>query len=139
MENRKSDEHKCQWECDQCYDYFQREVDIRDFCGDGIFYHIHQHYDLDYGHQHEPRADVQQKEDEVFAIPKPHAVVDPGAVVIHVEHARPAAGTMMRALWLKIMAHDAVLPGDLFMLRYLWRHAVVEWNAPWVSADSAEV
>ena len=51
---------------------------------------------------------VDQEQDEKFAIPKSNAVIDPGAVMVHVEYAPIAAGAMMTTFRLKYVAHEAV-------------------------------
>ena len=51
---------------------------------------------------------VNEEQDEKFAVPKSNTVVNPGAMMIHVQHAPVARGTMMAALRLKYVAHQAV-------------------------------
>ncbi len=45
--------------------------------------------------------DVDEKEDEVLAVPESNAVVDPGAVVVHVDHTAVADRAVMAALRLE--------------------------------------
>ena len=51
---------------------------------------------------------VHQQEQEVLAIPKAYTVVDPGAVMIHVEYASVARRAMMASLRLEHIAHKTV-------------------------------
>ena len=47
---------------------------------------------------------VEEEEDEVLVVVEGDAVVDPGAVVVHLEHAGPAHGAMVRAVRLHARA-----------------------------------
>ena len=59
--------------------------------------------------------DIDEEEDEKFAVPKANAIVDPGAVVIHVQYASIARRAVMASLWLENVAHKAV--ASSFVLR----------------------
>ena len=55
--------------------------------------------------QHE---DVYQEKEEELSIPKANAIVNPGAVVVHVEHAPTTRRAVMASLWLEDVAHETV-------------------------------
>jgi hypothetical protein len=61
------------------------------------------------GHVH-----VEQEQQEVLPIPEADAVVDPGAVVVHVEHATIAGRTVVAPLWFENIAHQTV-PSSLVL------------------------
>ena len=52
--------------------------------------------------------DVDEEKYEELAVPEANAIVDPGAVMVHVENAAIARGTMMAALRLEYVAHQTV-------------------------------
>ena len=52
--------------------------------------------------------DVNQEQDEEFSIPKADAVVYPGAMMVHVEHASVAGGAVMASFWLEDVAHKTI-------------------------------
>jgi len=60
---------------------------------------------------HEQYVDQEQK--EVLPVPKAHAVVDPGAVVVHVEHAAVANRAVVAPFGLEDVAHEAVSAASL--------------------------
>ena len=41
----------------------------------------------------------------MLAIPKADAIINPRAMVVHVEHASTARAAVMAALWLEYIAH----------------------------------
>ena len=51
---------------------------------------------------------VDEQEDEVLAIPEANAVVDPRAVVVHVDHAPVAHGAVVAPFRLEQVAHQTV-------------------------------
>ena len=51
---------------------------------------------------------VDQQENEKFAIPKSDTVIDPGAVMVHVQHTSIAGGAVMAAFGLEYVAHETV-------------------------------
>lgn len=65
-------------------------------------------------------VDVEQEQQEVLPVPEADAVVYPGTVVVHVEHAPVAGRTVVAPLWFENIAHQTV-PSS-FVLRV----AVVE-------------
>ena len=73
-----------------------------------------------YGHSDADKIgdyqDVNQEQDEEFSIPKADAVVYPGAVMVHVEHASVAGGAVMASFWLKDIAHKTVTPALIFWI-----------------------
>ena len=74
---------------------------------------------------------VDEKEDEEFAIPETDAVVDPRAVVIHVEDTPVAATAVMAPLWLENIAHEAITAS--FVLRVAQMEAPEDGHLPRVS------
>ena len=59
---------------------------------------------------------VDEKEDEVFSVPKANAVVDPGAVVIHVQDTAIAGRTMVTSFWLEHIAYQAISLSLMFFI-----------------------
>ena len=51
---------------------------------------------------------VDEEQYEEFTIPKADTVINPWAMVIHVEYASSTAWAMMASLWLEYVAHQAV-------------------------------
>lgn len=51
---------------------------------------------------------VDQQQDEKLAVPEPDAVIDPWAVVVHVQDASIASGAVMAALGLEDVAHETI-------------------------------
>jgi hypothetical protein len=51
---------------------------------------------------------VDQKQQEVLPVPKTHAVVDPGTVVVHIQNAPVAGRTVVAPFWLEDVAHQTV-------------------------------
>lgn len=70
--------------------------------------------------------DVDEKENEEFAVPESDAVVDPGAVMVHVEDAAVARRAVMAPFWLKDVAHEAV--ASALVLRVTQVEAPEDWN-----------
>ena len=60
------------------------------------------------GHEQTVGEAVEEEEDEVLVVVEGDAVVDPGAVVIHLEHAAPAHRAVVRAVRLHTRALLAV-------------------------------
>ena len=52
--------------------------------------------------------DVDEEQNEELAVPKADAVVNPWAVMVHIEHTPVARRAVMTPLWLKNVAHKAV-------------------------------
>ena len=50
------------------------------------------------GHEQTVGEAVEEEEDEVLVVVEGDAVVDPGAVVIHLQHAAPANGAVVRTV-----------------------------------------
>jgi hypothetical protein len=48
---------------------------------------------------------VDKQEQEVFPVPEAYAVVDPRAVMVHVQDTSIAGGAVMAPLWLEHVAH----------------------------------
>jgi len=59
---------------------------------------------------------INQQEEEVLAVPKPNTIIDPGTVVVHIEHAAIANGAVVAALRLKDVAHEAVATAFLLWI-----------------------
>jgi hypothetical protein len=57
---------------------------------------------------------VDQQQDEELTVPKADAVVDPRAVVVHVQHATVARRAVMAPLWFKDIAHQTI-PSSLVL------------------------
>jgi hypothetical protein len=51
---------------------------------------------------------VDQEEEEVFAVPKPDAIIDPWAVMIHVHHTSIACRAVVTAFRLEHVANQAI-------------------------------
>jgi len=51
---------------------------------------------------------VDEEQDEKLAVPEPDTIVNPRAVMVHVQHASVAGRAVMAALRLKYVAHEAV-------------------------------
>jgi len=71
---------------------------------------------------------VDEEKDEEFAVPKADAVIDPWAVVVHIEHTSVAARAVMASLWLKDVAHQAI--SATLVLRVTQMEAPEDWNLP---------
>ena len=69
---------------------------------------------------------VDEKKYEELAIPEANAIVDPRAVMVHVENAAIARGTMMATLGFEDVAHQAVTAS--FVLRVTKMEAPEDWN-----------
>ena len=63
-----------------------------------------------HGHQHivGREKDVNEEQHEVLAVPEAHTVVDPRAVMVHVEHTSVAHRAVVTSLWLEHVAHQAI-------------------------------
>lgn len=48
---------------------------------------------------------VDEQQQKVLAVPETNAVVDPGAVVVHVQHAPIASRAVVASLWFEDVAH----------------------------------
>mmetsp|Transcript_45227 Transcript_45227/g.103250 ORF Transcript_45227/g.103250 Transcript_45227/m.103250 type:complete len:202 (-) Transcript_45227:234-839(-) len=64
------------------------------------------------GHGGNGNQGVKDHKEEKLVIAKPHAVVDPGAMVIHAQHAGLAHSAMMAAVWLVLAAPFAESSGS---------------------------
>ena len=73
---------------------------------------------------------IYQQQQEVFPVPKPYAIVDPGAVVIHVKHATIAGGTVMASFRFEYIAHQAISPSFVFVVAEM--EAPEYWYLPWI-------
>lgn len=57
----------------------------------------------------DPEGAVGEEEEKVLVVVEAHAVVDPRAVVVHLQDAHPAPGAVMTSVWFQIPAMEAVL------------------------------
>ena len=76
------------------------------------------------------QLDVDEKQQEVLTVPEADAVVDPRAVMVHVEHASVAGGAVMAPLGLEDVAHEAV--AATLVLRVSQVEAPEDWDLPGV-------
>ena len=64
--------------------------------------------DLNHHHLYDGNQDgeqqIEEEENEVLPIVKSYTVVDPGAMMVHIQHALSALRTMMGTLWLEVVA-----------------------------------
>jgi hypothetical protein len=60
------------------------------------------------------QEDINKKKHEIFAVPEANAVVNPGAVMVHVENATIAGRAVMASLRLEHVAHQAVASALIF-------------------------
>ena len=60
------------------------------------------------GNKHAVGEAVEEEQDEELVVVESDTVVDPGTVVVHLEHARAAHGAVVRAVWLHARALLAV-------------------------------
>ena len=60
--------------------------------------------------------DIDEQQHEVLAVPEAHTVVDPRAVMIHVEHTSVAHRAVVTPLWLEHVAHQAIPPALVFWI-----------------------
>ena len=63
-----------------------------------------------YRDAHEQHPDVDDEEHKELAVVEAHAVVDPGAVVVHIQDAAVADGAVVRPIGFPDVAHLAVAP-----------------------------
>jgi hypothetical protein len=65
-----------------------------------------------HGRQHivGSEKDINKQQHEILAVPEAHTVVDPRAVMVHVEHTSVAHRAMVTSLWLEHVAHQAIPP-----------------------------
>ena len=76
-------------------------VEAPDHCLVEIIGHCHGRYITDNQH-------VDEEKEEVFSIPETDAIVDPGAMMIHVKYTSVASRTVMASFRLEHIAHEAV-------------------------------
>lgn len=74
---------------------------------------------------------VYKQKKEIFAVPKTNTVIDPGAMVIHVQNTPIANRAMMASLWFENVAHETVTTTFLFWVAQV--EAPKHWNLTWVS------
>ena len=74
---------------------------------------------------------IDKEKDKKLAVPETNTVVNPRAMMVHVEHAPVARRAMMATLRLKYVAHEAV--AATFVLRVTQVEAPEDWNLTWVS------
>lgn len=79
---------------------------------------------------------INQEENKVLPVPKADAVVDPRAVMVHVEHASVASGAVMASLRLEDIAHEAVPPPFVFIVSQM--EAPEHWNLSGISCHGLE-
>ena len=79
---------------------------------------------------------IYEEEEELLAIPKANAVVNPRTVVVHVEHASVARRTVMATLWLEHIAHEAVATSLVFVVTQV--ETPKYWHLAWVSRHRLE-
>tara|TARA_B110000977_G_C10740946_1_gene362995 strand:- start:294 stop:536 length:243 start_codon:yes stop_codon:yes gene_type:complete len=72
----------------------------------------------------------------MFSIPKPYAVVDPRTMMVHVKHASVTCRTMMTALWLEHVAHEAVTPSLVLIVTKM--ESPKDWDLSWVGCHRLE-
>ena len=75
--------------------------------------------------------DVDEEEHEELAVPEANTIVDPRAVMVHVEDAAIAGGTMMATLRLENVAHQTVTAS--FVLRITEMEAPEDGYLTWIS------
>ena len=59
---------------------------------------------------------VNEKKEELLAIPEADTVVNPRTVMVHVEHASIARRAVVATLWLEHVAHEAVATTLVFVI-----------------------
>lgn len=80
--------------------------------------------------------DIDEQKHEEFAVPKANTVVDPRAVMVHVQHTPVASRAVMASLRLEYIAHQAVPPS--FILRVSQVEAPEYRHLSWVCEHGLE-
>jgi len=76
---------------------------------------------------------IQQQLNEEFSIVETNTVVDPRAVMVHVENASIADTAVMRSIWFPYIAHFTITP-PLRLVTHV--EAPVGWHNTWICHDA---
>ena len=80
--------------------------------------------------------DVNQEQDEEFSIPEADAVVYPGTVMVHIEHASVAGRAVVAPFGLENVAHETI-PASL-ILRVSQVKAPEDWDLSWICSHGLD-
>ena len=87
MKFEKSSQYKGHWKRNQNTNQLQSEVNISLGCLRHSFELVDHENNRNHGHEDQPDLQIKYEKDKVLAVVKSNAIVDPGAVVIHVQDA----------------------------------------------------
>jgi hypothetical protein len=79
---------------------------------------------------------IAEEQDEILPVPEANAIIDPGAVMIHVKHTSIACGAVMASLGLEDVAHEAVSSPLVLVVTQM--ESPEDWNLSWVSCHGLE-
>lgn len=96
----------------------------------------HQDNPHPYQGQRDGYQEIGDKEYKVLPIVEAYTIVDPGAMVVHVEYALVAFRAVVWSLRFEIVANQAVFPLPLDILRV---KTEVDWNCSWIEEHWSQV
>lgn len=79
---------------------------------------------------------VNEKKEELLAIPEADTVVNPRTVMVHIEHASVARRAVVATLWLEHVAHEAVATALVFVVTQM--EAPEDRHLAWVGRHRLE-
>jgi hypothetical protein len=77
------------------------------------------------------QKNVDQKKHEKLPVPESNAIVNPRAVMVHIEDTPIASRAVMAAFGLENVAHQTVTPSFVFRISEV--KAPKDWDLPWIS------